>query len=1042
MIQATQITNRYRILDKLGQGGMGVVWRVHDRLNYTDVALKQVLLPDGRTSRLSHTKDTQEQHLSLTQEFSILSTLRHPNILSVLDYGFDDNQGPYFTMPLLQNAKTIIEYGLGLSLNEKIQFAIQMLQALHYLHRRNILHRDLKPDNVLITDSNEVKVLDFGLSVSVDKADGSAGTLAYMPPEVLMGNYAISTASDLYSAGLIIYELFTGQPAYPMNNSRKLIHAIVNIVPDMSLIRHNGIETVLTRLLLKNPEDRYQSAHATISDLRQATSINVQPESIEIRESFLQASQFVGRDQELSLLKNALDDVLQGQNSFYLIDGESGVGKSRLMDELRIHALVSGATVLRGQAVEGGGLPFQLWRDIVRRLTLMVDVTDYQAGILIDIIPNISDLIGRPVDKIPPIPGKAQQDRLVSTIIELLGGINQSIMLLLEDLQWTIESLAVLKQILDTREQFNHLMIIGNYRNDEVPNLADKLTGMELIHLKRLDRTAMEDLTISMLGQQNASEQVMDLLQKETEGNLFFLVETVRALAEEAGGLELIGQITLPDNVFTGGMQQLTLRLLNKVPQEYQPIQQLASVIGREIDVKLLSHVFTHSQVDQWLMQASEASVLDVQEDVWRFSHDKLRETVIAEIPDDQKPTIHRTVAESIEAIYPDDAAYNEILLNHWHNAGDLDKEMHYAKPILESYLFIQDRIPEAETLIEQSLARLPENDVHRIFLLNWLTYAYLWFHRDTDRAAKTVEEAYQLAKTHNDIGGLAFSLNQLGNVAKRRNDYQQAEDYYKQSMVYDKMIDSAFGVASNLLDLGLIAQIHGDYQQAKDYFEQSLAIQDSINDQRGKAVNYSNLGLLAFETSNYDDAEAYFQQGVTISQAINHQTGVAHNLYRLSATQFIQSKVQEARDGFEQTMPIFEEINFPHGVVWCLNGLCRAAIQQDEIEPVSEMLHQSLSLIVELDRVQLTIYTLTTIALYYHHIEHHLQALELASLITSYPPFNKLDKILLDTDLTLERFEAPMSADERQTAVARSKELDLETVVQDLLDEFSDRIG
>jgi predicted ATPase/tRNA A-37 threonylcarbamoyl transferase component Bud32 len=1032
MEQGMLIANRYHIIDKIGQGGMGAVWRVYDRLEKNEVALKQVA-KSLNDIMLSTRGATDRKKSALIQEFSLLASLRHPNIISVLDYGIADNK-PFFTMELLKNSQTLLEVVQHKTQTEQIEFLIKILQALRYLHRRGVLHRDLKPDNVLVFDNSQVKVLDFGLSVQSEMAEGRVGTMVYMSPESLRDNQTVSQ-SDLYAVGVMAYEMIAGQrPFHPRD-----MRGILTQPADMSLLDNHPATLVIERLLLKDPDDRYADADACIRAFQHAMGFPTEIESATVRESYLQANTFVGRDAELQTLTDELDQVLDGRSSFYLVGGESGVGKSRLLNELRIQALVSGVTVLRGQAVEGGGLPFQLWRNVLRRLVLMVYITDLQAGILVDIVPDISELIGRPVVKAPELTGKAYQDRLVLNIVNLFRDVNQPIMLLLEDLQWTIESLAVLKQLLLVREQFHQLMIVGNYRNDEAPNLPDELAPISLIRLERLNSDAVQQLSMSMLGQEGATEQVIGLLQKETEGNLFFLVETVRALAEEVGSLERIGQTTLPDKVFTGGMQRLMQRRLNKVDEQYQPIQALSAVIGREIDIDLLVHQHDLTLVEDWLINASGQAILDIQDNTWHFAHDKLREFILTDMDAETAEKYHRLAAEAIEAVYSDNDAYNEILLSHWHDAGNLDKEMNYAIPILESYLFIQDRIPEAETLIEQGLARLPENDGRRVFLLNWQTYAYLWFHRDTDRAAQTVEKAYQLAKAHHDIQGLAFSLNQLGNVAKRRKNYKQAEDYYKQSLVYDQMIDSSFGVAGNLSDLGLIAQIYGDYKQAQDYYEQSIVIQDSINDQRGKGVNYSNLGLLAFEMGNYNDAETYFQQSVTLSQAIKHQTGIAHNLYRLAAAHLIQSKFHEARDGIEQAMPIFEEINFPHGTVWCLNGLCRMAIQQDETAQVTEMLHQSLSLAVELDRKQLTLYTLATIAMYYHHIGHHMNAMELASFVTSYPSFTKVDHILLDTDLILGTFEVTLSDNDRQVAVSRSKDLDLDTVAHELLDEFGD---
>src|SRR5262249_42494050 len=143
--------------------------------------------------------------LTLAREFRVLASLRHPNIISVLDYGFDDDLSPYFTMELLEGAESIMKAGASLSTDGKIDLLAQTLQALAYLHRRGVIHRDLKPGNVMVV-GGRVKVLDFGVS-TLRARDGEGGrvlvgTLPYMAPELLLGE-AASEASDLYAIGTI-----------------------------------------------------------------------------------------------------------------------------------------------------------------------------------------------------------------------------------------------------------------------------------------------------------------------------------------------------------------------------------------------------------------------------------------------------------------------------------------------------------------------------------------------------------------------------------------------------------------------------------------------------------------------------------------------------------------------------------------------------------------------------------------------------------------------------------------------------------------------
>jgi serine/threonine protein kinase len=274
------IGRRYVIQQPLGAGGMGAVYRATDRLTGQAVALKRVV-PEDQPGHGS-TGDSQDYRLALAQEFRMLASLRHPHIISVLDYGFDEQRHPYFTMELLEDASPIIEAGLDLSIEAKVRLLVQMLQALAYLHRRGIIHRDLKPRNVLVT-GGQVKVLDFGLSVigkqnSTEPNGTTGGTLAYMAPEVMMGEDA-DAASDLYAVGIIAYELFAGHHPYNTKDVAALVNSVLYATPDMDALDVSPmLSLVIERLLAKSRQARYASATQVIEEF--SSAIN-QPELAE-----------------------------------------------------------------------------------------------------------------------------------------------------------------------------------------------------------------------------------------------------------------------------------------------------------------------------------------------------------------------------------------------------------------------------------------------------------------------------------------------------------------------------------------------------------------------------------------------------------------------------------------------------------------------------------------------------------------------------------------------------------------------------------------
>ena len=281
---------RYRILNEIGSGGMGTVYRALDRSTGRVLTLKSIRT-GGATNRKG--RSLSEVHLDLAHEFSLLASLRHPNIISVLDYGFDEHGMPFFTMDLEENALNIIEAGRHHPMSVQIDLIVQMLRALAYLHRHGILHRDLKPDNVVVVDG-QVKVLDFGLSTYLEALEppGTSwvGTFPYMAPEMLRGEQ-ITIATDLYALGMVAYELLIGKYPFDLHDRVRLeAHIRETVLPCAGDELDDRLRPVLARLLAKNPRNRYASADETVYALAAALGQALTVETVATRESFLQAA--------------------------------------------------------------------------------------------------------------------------------------------------------------------------------------------------------------------------------------------------------------------------------------------------------------------------------------------------------------------------------------------------------------------------------------------------------------------------------------------------------------------------------------------------------------------------------------------------------------------------------------------------------------------------------------------------------------------------------------------------------------------------------
>lgn len=800
------IGGRYRLTKLLGEGGMGTVYVALDRLTGQTIALKRVLVSPSTLQ--FNSRGNSDLILSLAQEFRIMASLRHPNINSVLDYGFEAGQ-PYFTMTLLTTPQSVFRAGWK-SDQDKVSLLVQTLQALAYLHRRGIIHRDLKPANILVVNG-QVKVLDFGLSITREQATGNvvAGTLGYIAPEMLLGDPS-SEATDLYAVGVIGYELFSGHPIIDSEDTQTLINETIQSMPDMAAVKDVRLRAVIMRLISKQPEDRFPSAQAAIAALCEAIDQPIPRESTAIRESFLQTARFIGRERELNTLSRALMATLENKGSLWLVSGESGSGKTRLLEELRIQAVVQGALVLRGQNIAEGAYPYQAWRAPLRTLSLTAQFMDMQANVIKALVPDIGDLLGVEVADAPEVNPLFAQERLLTTIETLFQMQTRPILIVLEDLHWSgresLELIARLARYTPTMP----LMIVGSYRDEEAPELAGRFPTAKHLRLNRLDDMQIGELSAAMLGEEGRQPRLIQLLKQETEGNPLFLVEVMRALAERAGRLDQVALMSLPEEVSAKGINEIIKRRLTRVPEADRPMLRIAALYGRRLNIDLLDRLNGGVQHDlnDWLLGLQAVAVLEVLDNVWQFSHDKLRDGVLDDVPEAVRPTLHRKIAETLETMNSYD---NAMLAYHWGRAGDVDKEASY-RALVGKHALQSGAYDTAKTNLLRAIeleTPTPESLKQWVNLKRMAADAHLGLGErdDAQRLYRECLDAYQAA---NYKWGVAAALNDLGYLAFDSRDYALAEEHFHSALqtslairAWTVALGSVTGIAELLIQRG-----------------------------------------------------------------------------------------------------------------------------------------------------------------------------------------------------------------------------------------------
>lgn len=1195
-----QIASRYELHEELGRGGMGAVYLASDRLSGKQVALKRVLsLPE--TNEDSVYNDTIGFRLALAREFKTLSSLRHPHIIAVLDYGFDQDQFPYFTMEYLPHPRTFLQAGVFEGRERKTDLLVHLLQALAYLHRRGILHRDLKPGNVLVTTDGIVKVLDFGLAVNPEELEDTgeiAGTLNYMAPEIFQG-FPFSRASDLYAVGVMAYELLSGRHPFADKQHRAdlLVQAIMMTEPNLQPIsdwekqsvqpnrldvssteiptavmplpysddndetgvldpdildertkmipsassggqtdehtsddspdshsqesdrtsrydktevdphslvaaaleqadslasittnaaRNSSVVHVVAQLLEKSPERRFNDAYTVIRELVSAIGLRFPEESPAIRESFLQAAAFVGRESELDQLNDALTAVMTDsesvRGSVWLVSGESGVGKTRLLDELRTHALVQGVTVLQGQAVETVSGPYQLWREPIRRLLLSTPVDDLDASILRDIVPDIHHLLRRDVPPAPEVQEADFKQRLIGTVTSLFQRQTMPILLLLEDLQWSVKSLEILRVLKDMVNRMP-LLIVGSYRNDERPDLPDELPGVSVLRLERLTDDQISELSASMLGESGRMPEVQALLKRETEGNVFFLVEVVRTLAEEAGGLIDVGRITLPETVFAGGIDLIVKRRLSQIPREDRVLLELSAVAGREVDLNVLvSIIDLHTypdlppiDLDNWLTNCSNVGVLEIQDGVWRFSHDKLRQGILHSV-EDVRTEMHRAVALGIEAAYPNADGQLRALVNHWGRAGDIGKEYHYCRlagdfalrtgafgdairyfegalKLLESFAPDGQDMRKDETDLRVLLGEALENQgdygraeetlarglrISQAFDDQESTGRALgvlgdvaWRQGDYGKAIDLCQQSLEIFRALQEYRGMARAHNRIGIVYYEQGDYDQATTHLEESLRLAQAAEYQPVIASVTNNLGLIAFAQGDYSRAHEYFAQTLKLSQQSGERRKIAIGYLNLGVIAGERRDYQAATEHFQETLRICQEIGERRGVSLALKNLGGLAEYQHDLDQATYYYEQSLDMYTELGERQAIAATMTKLGHVARLQENHARARGIYTKALALANEIDATPTIVEIVSGMA---GVIEDRGKGLRWMELVLDHPAM--FDNIKSDAMPVYEMLKASVSGDVAQHRDQEAAPLDLAQVVREILSE------
>ena len=926
------LNGRYTLHQKIGEGGMGVVYLATDRLSQQQVALKQIRIDLKNLDWLSSMSYGANPQITLAREFQILASLRHPHIISVRDYGFDQDKAPFYTMDYLNEAQTILQASLGLNAIDKIALIKQVLLALIYLHRRGILHRDLKPNNVLIVD-NQVKVVDFGLASFKGQKVSSGGTLLYMPPEMLTkGTQPYVEATDLYAVGVMMYEILAGEHPFDVT-SPEFVNDVFFKTPDLDKLNVNAsIAEVVGCLLAKKPQDRFQSAHACMKALDRALGSVSNPEDEAIQESFLQAANFIGREGPFQTLMTALEMAQNGQNTLWLVKGESGIGKTRLANEVRINALVEGWQVIVGQADASQKYLFDGWQGIVTTLMINCNLEPQQVGVLKGLFPSVDGLFDVSNVPVPNIKGAAFLERIFNIILDLLAQQTRPTLLIFEDLQWMQESLVLLERLYENISQLPPLVVIGTFRTDEMFALPEKLQAAKQLVIERLNRDELFQLCQSMLGRHVISPEIVELIRSETEGNLFFIIEVVRELAQRAGSLSKISPKKLPSHIFTTNMRQLLNNRLKMLSESDLKVLQIAAIFSKSLDLELLKNIESSEAVSMCLRRGEGQAILTVQDNQWMFTHDKMREAVLFDLDIEEQKRINGRIAHTLEHLYPGQEQYYPQLLSHWHQAGNIDKETVYLPTVAETLIEKLADYQQAIALLERGIQALPKEDQRLSHLMFWQARAYQVDGKFSE-AVEVLEKAEVIAQKHTNQLALSKIYYIWGLVMTSRENYEKALSYFDSGLSLQEAVKDEWTIAYLLAGKGYVKILKKEHEEALALYQESTEIGKRMNDHHRIAFNYNDMGLIFLRLKQVQQAREMFQLCLEMGIKNDDLFSISRAYSNLGNVALSQEDLIGAKNYFKQTQRIAQKLGRMLQIASAYYHLGRVSYQEEAYE-------------------------------------------------------------------------------------------------------------
>lgn len=601
--------------------------------------------------------------------------------------------------------------GAPMAVERFLRLAVAIAEAVAELHAENVIHKDLKPANILVNPATgAVQIADFGIATRLPREQQAAqplrlieGSLPYLSPEQTgRMNRAIDNRSDLYSLGVTFYEMLTGRLPFQATDPLEWVHCHIarSPLPPAELVPSvpEALSRVVMKLLAKVAEERYQSAAGLRHDLARCLASWQSTSSIapfplgdqDVTDRFQVPQKLYGRDEELAALLGAFGRVVaKGSPEFVVVSGYSGVGKSSLVHELYKPVFGEQGLLVSGKFDQyKRDIPYatiaQAFRDLVSELLAQTDerieafrrrlraALGVNGRLIVDVIPQIELVIG-PQPPVPELPLAEAQNRFHMVFRQLVGVFARKehpVAVFLDDLQWADSGSLDLLEHLVTHPDTKYLFLIGAYRDNEVGPSHPLMLMLDEV---RRSGVAVRDIVLAPLSPAHVAELVADtvhrrpdevkplaeLVHEKTAGNPFFAIQFLTTLHQEhlitfdprsASWRWDVRKIQAKD--FSDNVVDLTVGKLRRLAATTQNAMKLAACVGNIAETRVLSMIdgCSEGETHAALWEAVREGLVQRLGDTYKFLHDRVQEAAYSLIPEDERALVHLRIGKLLVA--------------------------------------------------------------------------------------------------------------------------------------------------------------------------------------------------------------------------------------------------------------------------------------------------------------------------------------------------------------------------------------------------------